>query len=183
MLLNILQCTRQSSTTNNYRTHCQWCRGWETLGETYLGHGYFQACEWCWRVSFAIQTIKQCFRWEVCLLPWAPTSLSQSPSFYMPTDSWYWFALKNTPCGEASALLLFSVTRSRWHWKTWSRTARWQRSSVQSNSAAQSCPTLWPHELQHARPPCPSPTSGVYPSSCSLRRWCLLGPTPKILMQ
>ena len=53
--LYILQCTRQSSTTNNYRTHCQWCRGWETLGETYLGHGYFQACEWCWRVSFAIQ--------------------------------------------------------------------------------------------------------------------------------
>ena len=24
------------------------------------------------------------------------------------------------------------------------------------SSVAQSCPTLWPHELQHARPPCPS---------------------------
>ena len=26
--------------------------------------------------------------------------------------------------------------------------------------------SLWPHELQHARPPCPSPTPGVYPNSC-----------------
>ena len=25
---------------------------------------------------------------------------------------------------------------------------------------------LQPHELQHARPPCPSPTPGVYPNSC-----------------
>ena len=31
---------------------------------------------------------------------------------------------------------------------------------------AQSCPTLQPHGLQHARPPCPSPTPGVYPNSC-----------------
>ena len=32
--------------------------------------------------------------------------------------------------------------------------------------------SLWPHELQHARPPCPSPTPGVYPNSCPLSRWC-----------
>ena len=35
-----------------------------------------------------------------------------------------------------------------------------------------SCPTLWPHELQHTRPPCPSPTPGVYPNSCPLSWWC-----------
>ena len=28
----------------------------------------------------------------------------------------------------------------------------------------QSCPTLRPHEPQHARPPCPSPTPGVHPN-------------------
>ena len=33
-------------------------------------------------------------------------------------------------------------------------------SSVQFSSVAQSCPTLRLHELQHARPPCPSPTPG-----------------------
>ena len=26
--------------------------------------------------------------------------------------------------------------------------------------------SLWPHESQHARPPCPSPTPGVYANSC-----------------
>ena len=37
--------------------------------------------------------------------------------------------------------------------------------SVVSNS-------LRPHELQHARPPCPSPTPGAYSNSCPLSRWC-----------
>ena len=32
--------------------------------------------------------------------------------------------------------------------------------------------SLWPHGLQRARPPCPSPPPGVCPSSCSLRQWC-----------
>ena len=32
--------------------------------------------------------------------------------------------------------------------------------------------SLWPHELQHARPPCPSPTPRVYPNSCALNWWC-----------
>ena len=32
--------------------------------------------------------------------------------------------------------------------------------------------SLWPHELQHARPPCPSPTPGVYPNSCPSSWWC-----------
>ena len=37
--------------------------------------------------------------------------------------------------------------------------------SVVSNS-------LQPHELQHARPPCPSPIPGVHPNSCASSRWC-----------
>ena len=28
--------------------------------------------------------------------------------------------------------------------------------------------SLWPHGLQHTRPPCPSPTPGVYSNSCPL---------------
>ena len=32
--------------------------------------------------------------------------------------------------------------------------------------------SLRPHELQHSRPPCPSPTPGVHPNSCPLSRWC-----------
>ena len=44
--------------------------------------------------------------------------------------------------------------------------------SVQFSSVAQLCLTLRPHESQHARPPCPSPTPGVYSNSCSSSRWC-----------
>ena len=48
------------------------------------------------------------------------------------------------------------------HWKC----------SVQFSSVAQSCPTLRPHESQHARPPCPSPTPGVHSDSRPLSQWC-----------
>ena len=39
------------------------------------------------------------------------------------------------------------------------------RRSVMSNS-------LRLHGLQHTRPPCPSPTPGVYSNSCPLSQWC-----------
>ena len=32
--------------------------------------------------------------------------------------------------------------------------------------------SLRPHELQHTRTPCPSPTPGVYSNSCLSSRWC-----------
>ena len=32
--------------------------------------------------------------------------------------------------------------------------------------------SLRPNELQHLRPPCPSPTPGVHPNPCPLSRWC-----------
>ena len=31
---------------------------------------------------------------------------------------------------------------------------------------------LRPHGLQHAKPPCPSPSPRAYSNSCSSRRWC-----------
>ena len=44
--------------------------------------------------------------------------------------------------------------------------------SVQFSSVAQSCSTLQTHELQHARPPCPSPSPGVHSNSRPSSRWC-----------
>ena len=46
------------------------------------------------------------------------------------------------------------------------------QSSGQFSSVTQSCPTLQPHESQHARPSCPSPTPRIYPNSCPLSWWC-----------
>ena len=52
-----------------------------------------------------------------------------------------------------------AIIRSRWF------------SSVQfSRSVMSDCLQL--HGLQHARPPCPSPTPRAYPNSCPLSQWC-----------
>ena len=47
---------------------------------------------------------------------------------------------------------------------TWFSSVQFSRSVVSDS--------LQPHELQHARPPCPSPIPGVYPNSCPLSWWC-----------
>ena len=44
-------------------------------------------------------------------------------------------------------------------------------SSVQFSCSVMS-DSLWPHGLQHARPPCPSQSPRVYSNSCRLSRWC-----------
>ena len=45
--------------------------------------------------------------------------------------------------------------------------------SVSQSVQLHSCVWLFvTHGLQHARPPCPSPTPGVYSNSCPLSWWC-----------
>ena len=44
-------------------------------------------------------------------------------------------------------------------------------SSVQFNCSVVSN-SLWPHGLQQARPPCPSPTPGAFSNSCPSSWWC-----------
>ena len=44
-------------------------------------------------------------------------------------------------------------------------------SSIQCSHSVVS-DSLRPHELQHARPPCPSPAPRVHPNSCALSWWC-----------
>ena len=43
---------------------------------------------------------------------------------------------------------------------------------VQLSSVAVVFDSLRPHEPQHARPPCPSPTPGVHPNPCPSSWWC-----------
>ena len=49
----------------------------------------------------------------------------------------------------------------------WTETA----SSVQFSRSVVS-DSLWSHESQHTRPPCPSPTPGVHSDSHPLSQWC-----------
>ena len=46
-----------------------------------------------------------------------------------------------------------------------------EASSVQFSCSVVS-DSLRPHESQHARPPCPSPTPGIHPNSCPSSWWC-----------
>ena len=59
-------------------------------------------------------------------------------------------------------LLLIKVTNCHWSWGV---------SSVQFSRSVMS-DSLRPHGLQYARPPCLSPTPGVYSNSCPLSWWC-----------
>ena len=52
------------------------------------------------------------------------------------------------------------------------RWSRWFCSILFSHSVMSD--SLWPHGLQHTRPPCPSPAPGVYSNSCPLSQWCHL---------
>ena len=72
----------------------------------------------------------------------------------------YWsFSFNVSPSNEYSGLIS-------------SRMLLIQFSSVQFISVTQFCLTLRPHELQHARPPCPSPTPRVHSDSRPSSSWC-----------
>ena len=81
-------------------------------------------------------------------------------------------------------LILSNYNRKNWKYPRETRTCGhsdyklWDASglhlqscSVQFSHSVMS-DSLRPHELQHARPPCPSPTCTVHPDPCPLSRWC-----------
>ena len=57
-----------------------------------------------------------------------------------------------------------------WNKRPWDKLIRFRLFSVQFSHSVMSN-SLQPHELQHARPPCPSPTPGVHPNSCPSSWW------------
>ena len=66
----------------------------------------------------------------------------------------------------------YKLLKNMWQKVTFERkTFYWRISSVQFSHSVVS-DSLWPHESQHARPPCLSATPGVHPNSCALSQWC-----------
>ena len=72
-------------------------------------------------------------------------------------------------------LLAGQEQRCRNREQTWTQRGRWGRGienvalkHIQSSRSGMSN-SLWPHGLQHARPPCPLLTPRVYSNSCSLK--------------
>ena len=72
----------------------------------------------------------------------------------------FWAIVKDR---EAWCAAVHGITKS-WIWLSdWTKTVQFSLSVV-SDSAT--------HGLQQARPPCSSPTPGVYPNSCPSNQWC-----------
>ena len=56
--------------------------------------------------------------------------------------------------------------------KCWKRFFSWKEIFIIQFSCSVVSDSLWPHGLQHTRPPCPIPTPRVYPNSCPFSWWC-----------
>ena len=69
----------------------------------------------------------------------------------------------------SSSYFYFWLMKSNWSFKN--KLHHQKFTSVQF-SCSVLCDSLRPHGLQHARPPCPSPTPGAYSNSCPLSWWC-----------
>ena len=73
-----------------------------------------------------------------------------------------------TSCPSLLQYLEVVAAYSKWLYSSFDHTVM---GSVQFSCSVMSDP-LQPHDLQHARPPCPSPTPGVHPNPCPLSQWC-----------
>ena len=102
---------------------------------------------------------------------WSPTGAwVPSSSFCLEVLTFYWLV------SFSSVLVRVSPIPREWQVQNRSSVTvgsmnKFQFSSVQFSRSVVS-DSLRPHELQHARPPCPSPIPGVYPNPCPLSRWC-----------
>ena len=81
-----------------------------------------------------------------------------------------------TPQASISSTQKFLLREVKWLTKVTELEVEYCMHSSTFSSVQFSCSvvsdSLRPHELQHARPPCPSPTPGVYSNSCPSSRWC-----------
>ena len=86
------------------------------------------------------------------------------------SDSLWPHGLQHTrlPCLDRASVFSQKTEGAGWPRR---RSPSIQFSSVQFSHSVMS-DSLWPHELQHAKPPCPSPTSRVHTNLCPSSWWC-----------
>ena len=87
-------------------------------------------------------------------------------------ERWYWWTCLQGSNGDTDIedRLVYTVgeEESGMNWESSMETYAF--SSVQFSHPVVSN-SLWPHESQHATPPCPSPAPGVHPNPCPFSRW------------
>ena len=80
---------------------------------------------------------------------------------------WESLHIRSTQCLSLTVISLWKYNLYSKHLKDYTN----KDASVQFSHSVVS-DSLWPQELQHARPRCPSPTPGVHWNSCPLSSWC-----------
>ena len=130
--------------------------------------------------SSIFHTLKMCMELTLsCSHPWLSGShpwLSVRPKYkvWKTTDE-----ILSLPCPRHPLDELFLEGESGWAplllksslKESYGRKPMMNLSSVQFSHSVMS-DSLRPHEPQHARPPCPSPTPRVQPNPCPLSWWC-----------
>ena len=88
------------------------------------------------------------------------------------TDTDDLFAVLNV-CSSKSDIINCLKILFRYYTE-WSKSEEKHQYSIRSDQISRSVVSysLQPHESQHARPPCPSPTPGVHPDSRPSSQWC-----------
>ena len=115
---------------------------------------------------------------------------SESVSHSVVSNSLWPHGLSSPPGSSVNGILQASILE--WAVILFSRESSWPRDQTQVSHIVGRFFTIWairealifqfshsvvsdslrPHGLSHTRPPCPSPTPGVYSNSCSLSQWC-----------
>ena len=113
---------------------------------------------WAWLSSshFPVLSHFTVLSWFL-LCSWSESAICVHgpPLFWISFHLGHHRALSRVPCSIKQVLI------SNLFYKY---SARFSRSVVSDS--------LRSHGLEHARPPCPSPTPGVYSNSCASSRWC-----------
>ena len=116
----------------------------------------------------------ECSPWHLSLLSTHPETSQYADSHLLHVLPWGNFTANYHPSPHSctqhiTGTMLFPTTS--FFCSSLSRLFSVQFSSFQFSHSVMS-DSLWPHESQHARPPCPSPTPRVYSNSCPSRWWC-----------
>ena len=107
------------------------------------------------------------WNFPLCIWKRKDTHMALSPE----TENWHQNACVNKTCHFFNSLPKAQTLFRRF--TNWAPKPKFLClvSSVQFISSVMS-DSLWPHELQHTRPPCPSPTPGVHSNSHPSSWWC-----------
>ena len=122
----------------------------------------------------------------VMLAPLSRTSASRAVRnrcLWFMTPFW-WYSYYNSSNWLGQGEILKGLPEKCLRAGSWRRTGtsvqRREFSSVQFSRSVVS-DSLRPHELQHTRPPCPSPTPRVHSNSCPSSQWCHLAISSSIV--